>query len=320
MVQTFAFSDEIAMFIPHHKEFQPRVMQAIMQILNEDPLNARADRSAFIIVCPDKHYIDKLQRYCEEFNPGWIPVTIHEGQLLDQKADGWSLRNIIAQQIFVQDLFNRTLPLKSDFGFFGRNQATMDLVAIVERGENHALFGLRKTGKTSMLFRLSRLLKDKKRDTFLLHYDCTLASIRKLGAERLLHKVATDILDVLGSKERSALNSDGFSSFEKVIANLGTKKRICLVFDEVEFISFSAKLDSHWKTDFFDFWQTLRAVQQEHGKVSLMLAGLNASVVETDKVDGIQNPLFGIVPDPAPILPSFITRVRSGFGPVRPGL
>jgi hypothetical protein len=68
-----------------------------------------------------------------------------------------------------------------------------------------------------------------------------------------------------------------------------------LIFDEIEYISSLAIDDKHWHKDFVTFWQAFWAVQSKFRKVSALLAGVNPYVVETDAIDGIQNPLFGIV-------------------------
>ena len=70
--------------------------------------------------------------------------------------------------------------------------------------------------------------------------------------------------------------------------------RLCLIFDEIEYISPSSKLGPHWGDDFIPFWQTIWSAQSQYRKFSFILAGVNASVVEIDRVSGVQNPMFGI--------------------------
>ena len=83
--------------------------------------------------------------------------------------------------------------------------------------------------------------------------------------------------------------------FVSLIASLPAEKRICLIFDEIEYISPSSKLATHWEKDFVPFWQTIWSAQSQHRKFSFTVAGVNASVMEQDRVNGIQNPMFGIV-------------------------
>jgi len=72
--------------------------------------------------------------------------------------------------------------------------------------------------------------------------------------------------------------------------------RVVVVFDEIEYISPMSLTDDHWRRDYIDFWQTFWTCQSRSRNLSTIICGVNPSVVETDTVDGIQNPLFGIVP------------------------
>ena len=72
-------------------------------------------------------------------------------------------------------------------------------------------------------------------------------------------------------------------------------RKVCVVFDEIEFISPLAKLDTHWSRDFIEFWQLLWSTQSEIRRISFIIAGVNPYSVELDLIDGIQNPVFGIV-------------------------
>lgn len=56
-----------------------------------------------------------------------------------------------------------------------------------------------------------------------------------------------------------------------------------------------AKDDIHWHKEFVPFWQTLWAVQSQVRRLSNIIVGVNPKVVEMDTVDGVQNPMFGII-------------------------
>lgn len=72
-------------------------------------------------------------------------------------------------------------------------------------------------------------------------------------------------------------------------------KKVVIMFDEIEYISFKSPLDAHWHTEFVDFWQTIWSVQSIHRNLVFILSGVNPSVAEKDTIDDIQNPLFSIV-------------------------
>ena len=67
------------------------------------------------------------------------------------------------------------------------------------------------------------------------------------------------------------------------------------MFDEIEYISFRSRTDTHWHSEFVDFWQTIWSVQSIHRNLVFILSGVNPSVIEIDTIGGIQNPLFSIV-------------------------
>ena len=72
-------------------------------------------------------------------------------------------------------------------------------------------------------------------------------------------------------------------------------KKIVIIFDEIEYISFRSPLDPHWKSEYIEFWQTMWSVQSLHRNLVFIISGVNASVTEIDMVNSVQNPLFGIV-------------------------
>ena len=49
-------------------------------------------------------------------------------------------------------------------------------------------------------------------------------------------------------------------------------KKLIVVFDEIEYISFIAPLDEHWKTEFVDFWQTIWSIQSSHRNLSFIIS------------------------------------------------
>jgi predicted AAA+ superfamily ATPase len=76
-------------------------------------------------------------------------------------------------------LFDYQLPLDSDLFFFGRDQIVADHLDAIRRSQNRGLFGLRKTGKTSILYKLKRQMEREGLGAFL-YYDCKMPSIRMM--------------------------------------------------------------------------------------------------------------------------------------------
>jgi hypothetical protein len=127
------------------------------------------------------------------------------------------------------------------------------------------------------------------------YYDCKFPSIRKLRWFELLKRISLEISEKVGQTFTGSFDEvNAADSFAKLVTK--SNLPIVLVFDEIEYISPVAKEDKHWHKDFVDFWQTFWACQSRYRALSTIVAGVNPSVVEMDVVNGIQNPLFGIVP------------------------
>ena len=180
--------------------------------------------------------------------------------------------------------------------FFGRDALLHSFMDSVKRGENRGLFGLRKTGKTSFLYKLSRDLSDLGNIT-VLFYDCKTPSIRKRTASELLRKITADLAHEIGIAWPLPSDDRFLSeSLSDLIKRARSEIKVAIIFDEVEYISYFSKTDQHWEDDYLAFWQSIWSVQSETRRLSAILAGVNPQLVETDKIAGIQNPLFGIVP------------------------
>lgn len=292
LAETFGFNTQLALFINHFWTMQPRAFQAISQILNDDPLNGRVDRNTFLLICSSEKEKKNVFDYITEHQKNWIPIVLTLEDLENSKKAKWGIRHPIASQIFARDLFNQELPLKADLDFFGREALLFDFKDAIGRSQNKAVFGLRKTGKTSVLFKLMRGSEDG--NIVVLYYDCKKPRIRRLDYFGLLNQICDDLASKLNIPS-SFKNLKPDERIERIAEHVGKRTRICLIFDEIEYISFLAKLDQHWHIDFINLWQTLWSLQSEYRNFSFLISGVNPTVIESDTVAGIQNPLFGIV-------------------------
>ena len=91
-----------------------------------------------------------------------IIVPFSTKEATDNKNDPWYIRNKLRKYFFGLDLFGYTLPLSDDSYFFGRQQTVARYIDSIKRGENRGIFGLRKTGKTSLLYKISRIVSEQK--------------------------------------------------------------------------------------------------------------------------------------------------------------
>ena len=295
MTEMFGFAQELMLVYSPFATLEPRTLQASEQFLEDDPARGRVEKLTLILLTEAPNPEEWVKRYLVSNQESRVIVALSASELRAKGGDAWYIRNKISEQLFGRDLFDFRLPLERDTYFFGRDDLLLDYRDAARRGENRGLFGLRKTGKTSFLFKLKRFLAAE--GAKVLYYDCKSPSIRQLHWHELLESVGKDLGTSLDRKFKTPLDHRRFAEvFTKLLEKAPPESRTLLIFDEIEYISPFATEDQHWKTEYIPFWQTIWAAQSVHRKISVLIAGVNPSVVEVDRIGATQNPLFGIVP------------------------
>ncbi|MFM0598272.1 hypothetical protein [Paraburkholderia dilworthii] len=294
--QGFGLDQEVALFVTDFPTIEPRVLQAVDQTFQETPAKGRVDQSTFFLSSADPNGREWMADYAAANPDTRLAVVFNPNELASASSDAWHVRNKIGEQLFTRDLFDNQLPIDSDLFFFGRDQLVADYLDAAKRSQNRGLFGLRKTGKTSVLYKLQRLIR-KDEIGSLYYYDAKLPSIRMLAWHELLAKIVRDIAAEHGIGVPKGVDDPKRVSdvFLKVLQLTPTNKTTVAVFDEIEYISPVAVEDIHWHRGFVPFWQTLWAVQSQVRRLSNIVVGVNSKVVEMDVVHDVQNPMFGIV-------------------------
>lgn len=295
--EQFGFEKEILLAYSAYAHIEPRSLQALYQALKIYPYKNRVDALSCFFVSDDANITEWMQSCSMDNEIAQNIICFSKDELLTNKDDAWYIRNRLIKDCFVADLFEYSLPLREDSFFFGRQPYISRILDSIRRCENRGIFGLRKTGKTSLLFKVERTLLEQKMG-FVLFIDCKSPSYRSKRWYELLGEICSKIANILKiEKYYWNKNPSGIlGAFRYVIQEANKKgKKIILFFDEIEYISFNAALDKHWKRDFIDFWQTIWSVQSLYRNLVFIICGVNASSVEKDMIDNIQNPLFGIV-------------------------
>ena len=211
-------------------------------------------------------------------------------------------------------------PITSDRYFFGRNDLVQQLIVrLIDRHENAGLFGLRKTGKTSVLFAMSRRLEDQ---PILTEYiDCQNPGIHAARWWEVLETITERCADSLKRNHRRTVVTSRYD--ERNAGNLflrdlrtlladGELQHVVLLFDEIEYMTpgISGALGQHWDLDFVPLWQTIRAVHHEvKGRLTFVLAGVNPASVTTSHFDEAPNPIFQLA-TPTYLSPLDVPQVR----------
>ena len=293
MERAFGFEAEILALYSDYESLEPRTMQALTRFLSDEPARGRVDTMVAFLISEANSPVSWVQQYMTAHPDSMLIAAFEAPALRAGRSDSWVVRSRLSEQLYQRDLFDHRLPLRSDSFFFGREDLIYDFYTALRRSENRGLFGLRKTGKTSVFFKLERRVKAAGDDIFI-YLDCKYPPIRQLRWEQLLFRLARDLAKQAGREEPSP-SVHASDAFLEGIEGVAGKRQIALVFDEVEYIGPFNPIDPHWREDFIPFWQSIWAAQSRFGNLAVFLGGVNPGIVEQDLVEGSPNPLFGIV-------------------------
>ena len=294
MERAFGFESEILAVYSQYDVLQPRTLQAIEQFLSERPAKGRVDTMTTFLISEAAEPVSWVKQYMSANPESRLVATFPANRLREYGGHAWTVRSILSDQLYQRDLFNYRLPINSDFFFFGREELIFDLHNAFKRSENRGLFGLRKTGKTSVFFKLQRLIQSSGSDLFI-YIDCKFPPNRTSRWYDLLNRLAMELARHANADEQDA-HTHVSDRFLAALKQIDTQTKVAIVFDEIEYISPASPLDGHWKEDFVPFWQTIWHAQSLFSNIAIFVGGVNPTVVERDLIGNTQNPLFGIVP------------------------
>lgn len=294
---TFGFEFQVLLAFHGFDKLEPRTFQAIVQQMHSDPAKGRVEPLVYFLVSQASNAVHWTQSYLMQNRDERIVIPIVREQLVKSSDRGRAVINAIRKHYLALDVFKNTLPLQDDTYFFGRHAEFARLLDATKRAENIGLFGLRKTGKTSLLLKLRRFLV-REQQTVSVFLNAELSTVRKRRWHELLHYIALDIARQLNLQPPSPFTEiDAPDQLASLLAVVGQDhhRRVVLIVDELEWIAPELTSDPHWNDDYLAFWQAIRGVQTQQRLLSVIVAGVNPHPVERDLVAGRPNPLFGIV-------------------------
>ncbi|MDA0525716.1 AAA-like domain-containing protein [Methanococcoides alaskense] len=305
----FGFEREILCIISNKSEFQAKDAEIIDLIYNEN--KSRVDPFVCVLLSECNEINDKIEMLVHKDPDNLCIVPFSIPDLLNNKPQIPEIRSKFQKYMFSRDLFAFESPIKRDISFFGREDILLNFIDRFKTGQNSGLFGLRKIGKTSVLYAISRRIKSKDIGTSL-YFDCANPSFYKArwyDCLQILVKRLYDDIDIdksqvnaFTSKYNEMNASDYFYDDIKLVLK-DEDDRVLMMLDEIEWISFNTSSDPHWESDFIPFWQTFRSAHQNlNGKFCFMISGVNPKCIEEEAVLGYDNPLFALI-DPTFLQP-----------------
>lgn len=298
----FNLENEILILFNNLDNFETRTFDYVDKLLS-DYYN-RLDKFCIVIVSNDDRICDKIERLNAKELVSRIIVPFTYNELLDPHSSKNFIENRFKKFFYARDLYDFDSPIQSASFFFGRSRIVQSFYDKYQNSENSALFGLRKIGKTSVLYALRRLCEGK--DLPVIYIDCQSPSFHKRrwyealqfiieqGTEQLT-KISKDLFYQKEYNEKDAAKL--FASDIVKLRALKGNKKILLIFDEIENITYEISPSKHWKNDddFLLFWQTIRSIfQSNRDLLSFVIAGVNPKVLEQTSIDTYDNPIFKI--------------------------
>ncbi len=300
--ELFNIEFEIIVIFSEYSSFETRTLDAIDYAAKKYP-QLRIERLCSVIISKDVDIVIKIEQLVKNDQESQIIIPFSYSELLANN-DSFLVRNRFKSHFYTRDLFAFEAPLKKDLYFFGRNDLVYKIVNRHRSNENSALFGLRKTGKTSVIFGVKRVLESLGQKFVFL--DCQTPAFHKRSWNSALYYLALELknqhnLQFQLNDENEFTETNAPILFEqyllKAYKSFGLKN-ILIVFDEIENITFGTSPTKHWTEglDFIYFWQTLRSIFQKHTNLfSYLIVGTNPKCIETSLINGKDNPIFNQV-------------------------
>lgn len=280
--------------------FKGRTLDFIDKTLTE--YSNRLDKICIFLISGDNN-VERITREAETGDKDsrvFIPFSYKE--LLTCPLTKDILENKLRRYFYSRDLFALESPLRTEAYFFGRNSIIQTLYDKYTIGEQGGLFGLRRSGKTSVLLALQRRVAQQ--GGVSVYFDCSSTAVHMKSWHQLLKYIiqetvkSNDLNYTINDSEERYNEVNAGESFENDLRNIFKRldnKRILLIFDEIEEISYSTSSSANWRdeNDALHFWQTLRPIiQKDNSLFSFIVAGVSPQCIESPIINNHNNPIF----------------------------
>lgn len=297
--ELFNIELEIIVVFSNYSAFETRTLDAF-DYVEKKYQSLRLEKLCCVLISDDCNIVYRINELVKNDQESKIVVPFSYNELL-ANSDPYFIRNRFKSHFYTRDLFAFESPLKKDLYFFGRNNLVLKLVHRHKSNENTALFGLRKTGKTSVIFGVKRVLDSL--GEFTVFIDCQNPSMHKRRWNSVLWYIINEVKEqicpsLVVNSEMDFTELNGALLFETILKDAKAKlkgKSILLVFDEIENITFNTSPSTHWTNDldFVLLWQSIRTVFQKNTNLfSFFIVGTNPNAIETAQINGKDNPIF----------------------------
>jgi hypothetical protein len=304
MEQRFGLSAEIPLIYDHYSDLQIRTVDSIPEFLTYLP----SDRKS---VSPEICFLSAPDPYMDEKSHRWsrpdrllIPLPWKRAITAEQLLD------VISGVVFSRDLYS-VRGAVTGRNFFGRQRLMATVLDDVHNARVPGVFGMRKSGKTSLLQEMVRtsMASDARtgRKRAFIYQD--LEHLSGFDAGDPVAELVADLIESLraglkavGLRTREVAELPAASSLPQLrsaldllLSRLSADQEIVLVLDEVEYLcppqaEQQAGNPANQKVP--QLFGVFRKLVQERGNFGMVISGLASASVEASELYGRPNPLF----------------------------
>ncbi|MDE0026632.1 MAG: ATP-binding protein [Spirochaetaceae bacterium] len=271
---------------------------------------------AFIAVPNSNSVHDQVMRILSDNQAAVVPLDDAFLQSRDDPVQ--SIQEVLARYLGRRDLYDSTQPV-SGRRFYGRERLLVQLADALHSGQFLGIYGLRKIGKTSLVYQLR---DEQLRHDAVAYVDLQASVALSTGncaplcweVERALHsrlsgtnRELADLL-TLGKEERfSSLPEGGahaqvtfaedLRAFLEVIATdrAGAINRLVILLDELErILPVAGQRGVDGYLEFFGLLRGLAQTERYRGLLSCVVVAANAAISERGYWEGRENPVFAL--------------------------
>lgn len=301
----FHLNRELVVVFSDYIEFEPRSLDAMSEVLKRIESKLRVERCCHVMISNDTNIAKNIAELLKDTNLNSIVIPFSYYEFKKGKVSVNVIQNRFKKYLFDVDLFSESRPIEDDIFFFGRRDYVHDIANKCKRNSHCGVFGLRRSGKTSLLYAVKRLLENEGYNAVYIPCNKDLAKVDwKTG----LYIIVKDINNVLGGSKKLHSSSkyeeqNKVSMFFEEDMNLlleGLAKPVTLMFDEIEYITFNSVIaEDSWKNgkEYIDFWNVIRGYWLKYpNRLSIVIAGTNPMINEVPSIqvgkDHYTNPMF----------------------------
>ena len=295
----FHFDKEIVVVFSDFITFEPRCIDAFPAILKSAYSKLRLEKVVQVLICHDNEVCKKIKQHLKDNNLNQIVIPFSYEDLLDHNFNKEKIEDRFKEWLFDVDLFADKQPITDDSFFFGRRDFVNDITDKCKNGTHSGVFGLRRSGKTSILYAVQRALTAQEYKSIFLPCG-TLSTFEWKNALSYIVEAVYSSFNKERLNEYDYNNETVATYFENEMNEIfkNYDLPLTLMFDEIEAITFNnkgSKTSNEWinGNNYINFWSVIKGYYSKYPKrISILVAGTNPMINEISFVRDVPNPMY----------------------------